>query len=69
MYRESRFKELQEFHKVQGHCRVPRNRAEYKVLGEWVHSQRHNKKIGVKALEGERTRLLDGLGFNWAPER
>jgi superfamily II DNA or RNA helicase len=52
---------LRAFKERYGHCRVPTNSKEYKGLRAWVRSQRRKRT----ALDEERTRLLEKLGFEW----
>jgi DNA-binding TFAR19-related protein (PDSD5 family) len=60
---EQGFAALQEFHKREGHGRVPYGWTEDGFnLGVWVSSQR-NKKKGE--LSPERLKRLNSLGFSW----
>ncbi|MEI8362364.1 MAG: Helicase associated domain protein [Betaproteobacteria bacterium] len=63
---KERFDELLEYKKMHGDCNVPRGRKEheeYTQLGNWVSSQRQQKKNGTLHLQ--RVRLLDEAGFEW----
>jgi superfamily II DNA or RNA helicase len=61
---EEGFAALQNFHKREGHCRVP---AKYQVdeskLGVWVSTQRLKKD----RLTPDRINRLNSLGFSWDP--
>jgi superfamily II DNA or RNA helicase len=58
------FDALKDFHKREGHCRVPKD---FKLgginLGSWVDTRRQNKA----SLEPDQIRQLDSLGFIWNP--
>ena len=56
---------LQEFKSEHGSCEVPAAYRSDPRLGRWVAAQRHKHKCGV--LSPDRTKMLEGLGFNWAP--
>jgi hypothetical protein len=58
-----RYRELQEFHSVHGHCNVPRGYAGNPGLGRWVNRQREYKRTSF--LESDRIEKLDNLGFSW----
>ena len=61
---EEGFAALSEFHKKEGHCRVPRNlKAGGLNLGNWVGTQRLNKN----RLSHQKISLLDSIGFSWDP--
>jgi hypothetical protein len=55
---------LQQFHKREGHCKVPQSHTEDGAnLGNWVGTQRHlNRK---EKLEPERQNRLDQISFEW----
>jgi len=61
---EDRFKELQEYHDMNGHCLVPQNKT---GLGEWVHSQRRHYKHLMEgktnSLTPPRLLMLANIGF------
>jgi hypothetical protein len=65
---ESRFRELREFRRNNGTCRVPGK--ENQKLVYWIQNQRTwydntiTGKAGIK-LKPERILKLDSLGFNW----
>ncbi|KAL7547134.1 hypothetical protein ACHAWF_010453 [Thalassiosira exigua] len=63
---KKRYRELVEFEAANGHCKVPRANG----LGEWVSSQRKEKKKydeGKKSsLTAERVEKLESIGFQWA---
>jgi hypothetical protein len=42
---EKRLNELADYHKIHGHCNVPRNYNENTKLGRWVSKQRHFYKL------------------------
>jgi hypothetical protein len=55
---------LQDFKKLNGHCRVPQLlKVRAHNLGNWVHNQRHNKK----KLTEEQIYRLESVGFSWDP--
>ncbi|AFP65231.1 hypothetical protein CMESO_28 (nucleomorph) [Chroomonas mesostigmatica CCMP1168] len=58
-----RFKELQYFKTLHGHCNVPCKFGMNKELGYWVKNQRQFYKKG--SLQFFRINLLNGLGFEW----
>jgi hypothetical protein len=72
---EERFAELQEFHRVHGHCRVPTiDGVAYHnpQLTIWVQCQRRQCRLFRRGAERsfmteERIRKLDSLGFVWEP--
>jgi len=66
-----RFRELNEYKKRHGNCMVPTNYEVNPKLGTWVHHQRRqfkNHKDGKPShITEERIRLLNSIGFVWAP--
>ena len=60
---EQRFKDLESFKQVHGHCNVPAMYPPNPALGNWVHNVRNAKKHGT--IEEERVRRLDALAFCW----
>ncbi|KAL7448596.1 hypothetical protein ACHAWC_000756 [Mediolabrus comicus] len=58
-----RFGELVEYHRVNGHCNVPRSYEPNPQLGEWVNTQRQFVK--TKKLAADRVAKLEQLGFRW----
>ena len=61
---EQAFALLRNFHKREGHCRVPRSYSVGGVnLGKWISIQRLKKE----RLNKLQTRRLNSLGFNWDP--
>jgi hypothetical protein len=61
---EHAFSALEEFKKNNGHCQVPdKTNIKGLKLGRWVISQRRTKN----AMDPERIRRMDSLGFNWNP--
>ena len=66
------YRDLQEFHKQNGHCYVTRGSDEESIsLSSWVHVQRKHKRNHDKGqstpLTEERISLLEKLNFDWAP--
>jgi hypothetical protein len=67
------FHELQTFHRLHGHCRVPQtfvtDGEPSRNLGLWVRSQRTQYRLYLKgfttALDTQRIDLLDGIDFEW----
>ena len=57
------FRQLKEFKKEHGHCRVPYRYKKNPKLGTWVHNQRQVNRKGK--LAPERKLRLDYLGFIW----
>ena len=64
---EKRYGELVEFEEKNGHCNVPRTNKN--VLGEWVSTQRKEKKkydAGKKtSLTAAKIERLESIGFVW----
>jgi hypothetical protein len=64
---EESYEQLEEFHRENGHTRVPRRT--YKKnpsLGEWVHNQRFNYQKKVASLvETDRLKKLQEIGFEF----
>ncbi|WP_257666480.1 helicase associated domain-containing protein [Parapedobacter tibetensis] len=58
---EYRYKELKEFEKEHGHCRVRQGWKENPSLGNWVSIQRRKKR----ELPQGKIDLLDRIGFDW----
>ena len=57
---------LQKFRKREGHCRVPQLFEENGVtLGNWIKTQRASHER--TALNSERIRRLESIGFSWDP--
>jgi hypothetical protein len=58
------FAMLQDFKKLNGHCRVPQLLSvSGHHLGNWVHNQRHGKT----KLSEEQIQRLESVGFSWDP--
>ena len=64
---EEMFRQLGEFKKEHGHCRVPQQYKKNPKLGWWVNTQRL-AKAGGKLIPG-RERRLEGLGFVWSTSK
>ena len=68
---ESRYMELKEFWKQQGHTDVPQDYADNFSLGQWCMNQRIAYKRYLKneatALTPERIKLLEKIDFRWSP--
>jgi len=66
---EIRLKELREFHKTYGHCRVLSRYLHNPSLGHWVSTMRmefRKRENGKKSsLTAERLAALNSLGFDW----
>lgn len=65
-----RFKDLQQFNRMEGHCDVPQAYELNLRLGKWVRRQRHEY---TKMLKGEssaitvhRIEALNAIGFKWS---
>ena len=79
---ESRYRELIDYKRANGHCCVPVNYPANKQLASWVKSQRHQYrhcKAGTcsgqtcscqrNATARSRIQRLDEIGFDWNPTR
>jgi hypothetical protein len=66
---EKRFKELIDYKKEHGNCKVPSHWAENKQLARWVNTQREKYKLREdrkKSLMTEgHIEQLEGIGFEW----
>jgi hypothetical protein len=66
---EDRLSELADYHKIHGHCNVPRNYSEKSKLGKWVANQRSYYRLQVKgkasSLTLSRIQELESIGFEW----
>lgn len=66
---QERFKDLLEFKKQHGHCKVPTRYHKDKSLGSWVKCQRTQyrkyKRNESCNINKERILQLDSLGFAW----
>jgi hypothetical protein len=66
---KDRFSDLADYHRIHGHCSVPRKDSENTKLSRWVGTQRFQYKLH---LEGKRSQMtlsriqeLESLGFEW----
>jgi hypothetical protein len=63
---KGRFSELVVYHKINGHCNVPRN---YTKLGRWVTSQRTHYRFQLEgkasSMKPSRIQALESLGIEW----
>jgi hypothetical protein len=59
----TKYEQLVEFKRKNGHCRVPRRYQEDVTLGNWVNTQR--KSHSENKLRLDRKELLEKLGFIW----
>ncbi len=59
-----RFKQLTAFRQEYGHCNVPADKEEYRVLSQWVRRQRRKEKNNL--LDPKRKNLLEKLGIVWS---
>jgi hypothetical protein len=66
---EDRLSELADYHKIHGHCNVPRNYSEKTKLGCWVTNQksqyRLHKEGKTSTMTLSRIQELESLGFEW----
>jgi hypothetical protein len=66
---KDRFSELVGYHKIHGHCIVPKCYSENLQLGDWVGRQRENYMLhreGKKStMTASRIQALESLGFEW----
>jgi hypothetical protein len=64
---EDRFSELADYHRIHGHCNVPKLYSENIKLGTWVSHQRGDYKMHLKGKPSPMTPLrvqaLESLGF------
>jgi hypothetical protein len=58
-----RFQQLLEYKQNYGNCKVPRKYSGNPQLGNWVYTQRQNKRKGTLGVE--RQARLDLIGFEW----
>jgi superfamily II DNA or RNA helicase len=59
----SRYLELVEYKKINGHCNVPQTKANGPPLAGWLSTQRIEYRKGL--LEQERVTLLENIGVIW----
>ena len=63
------FRHLCEFKVQVGHCRVPVRYSANPKLGDWVMTQRTNRRLDQEgnpsSMTAERIRALDAVGFDW----
>jgi hypothetical protein len=67
---EDRLSELADYHKIHGHCNVPKNYSENTQLGTWVTTQRTNYRLHLEGKKSTmmialRIQALESLGFEW----
>jgi hypothetical protein len=66
---EDRLSELADYHKIHGHCNVPRSYSENCKLGEWVTTQKSQYRLHEEGKKSHMTilriRALESLGFEW----
>ena len=66
---EERYRELEAFRKVHGHCNVPSTFRDNQSLSVWVKCQRRQRKLfqrGVRCfITAERIERLNRIGFLW----
>lgn len=66
---DSRYKELLQFVRQNGHCQVPTNLTSNQLLSRWCKRQRYQKKLKEagehSTLTDNRERLLNDVGFVW----
>ena len=68
-----RYKELEDFRKLYGHCNVPQKYPAGPKLGIWVNKQRMEKKFleegGRSSMTLKKIALLEDMGFQWAKRK
>ncbi|GFH61990.1 hypothetical protein CTEN210_18466 [Chaetoceros tenuissimus] len=68
-----RYKQVKEFKAKNGHCNVPREYAQNKTLGSWVHRQRTEYSLMKKGLQSkmteDRVEKLENIGFVWSTKK
>jgi hypothetical protein len=67
---EDRLSELADYHKIHGHCNVPKRYSENSKLGTWVATQRRNYRLHLEGKKSTmmialRIQALESLGFEW----
>jgi hypothetical protein len=66
---EDRLSELADYHKIHGHCNVPKKYSENTKLGQWVTTQRSNyrwyQEGKTSPMTTFRIKGLESLGFEW----
>jgi hypothetical protein len=66
---EDRLSELADYHKIHGHCNVPRNYSENSKLANWVNTQRMQYRLHLKGMTSSitlsRIQELESLDFKW----
>lgn len=64
-----RYDELIKYKRTEGDCKVPRKYPANQALGNWVTTQRHQRKLmelGKKSeITADRIKKLDDIGFTW----
>jgi hypothetical protein len=64
-----RLSELAHYHKIHGHCNVPKKDSENTKLAHWVGNQRRNYRLHVKGKTSPMTtfriQALESLHFKW----
>jgi hypothetical protein len=64
-----RYQDLLVYHRLRGHCNVPRDYKNNRSLGQWVKRQRHQYKLLKQGqhshLTQDRIQILEVLGFIW----
>jgi len=61
---EAMFLEMAAYAKIYKTTNIPERYEQNQKLSNWVHNQRHRKKIG--RLDPERARRLEEIGFQWS---
>ena len=65
-----KYKELEDFYKLHGHCLVPHRWSQNKSLSQWVKRQRYQYKLLVEGksstMNEERIKELSKLDFQWS---
>jgi hypothetical protein len=60
------FQQLEEYKRSHGDCKVTQQYSGNPQLGNWVMTQRQNKRKGILAVQ--RQDILDSIGFEWGKE-
>jgi hypothetical protein len=62
-------RELEDYHKIHGHCSVPKNYSENTRLATWVATQRKQYNLHLKekisSMTLPRIQELENMGFEW----
>ena len=70
---QTRYQELVNFKKFEGHCEVPRKYRHSPKLGNWIMTQRSQYRLirqgKISSITADRKETLDIIGFRWKLEK